>query len=417
MYQDIKFEELEINSRQTTVFGVDTSGEYLIKIQVRESEKKQNNISEEYEIIKSLNEKGCKTCPTAYEFGNISKSEVISKLEDENAKQVINSLEEEELSYIIQDYISHTEEYSFADVLLTLIEQKALGVYQGDVKPQNIRYDEDSRICYFIDYDQSIILSDEQKSLSNEEYFSFCSQYDKDKYGIGNWTRHFDDYFCNFSQVIIDGRLNLANTSLLRDQVTTNSVSGIYHTIDEKDVFAVGSRGIDERASLLQNTEFKKGEKVLDIGCNTGLLSMYLHDRGCSVTGVDNDPLITEASKIVSNIVGKDIDYYHMDLDDVDQIEEKFDTIMLFSVFHHTKNVIENAKKISNSCNRFIIETRLMERGSQPIKKGLWGKTTSWDFRNLDEMSAYFESIFDGFKFKKNLGMGNKSRYILEFTK
>ena len=69
---------------------------------------------------------------------------------------------------------------------------------------------------------------------------------------------------------------------------------------------------------------------MLDIGCNTGLLSMYLHDRGCSVTGVDNDPLITEASKIVSNIVGKDIDYYHMDLDDVDQIEEKFDTIMLF---------------------------------------------------------------------------------------
>ena len=43
---------------------------------------------------------------------------------------------------------------------------------------------------------------------------------------------------------------------------------------------------------------------------------------------------------MVSNILGKDVEFYHQDLDLVEELD-KFDTIMLFSVFHHTRNLFE----------------------------------------------------------------------------
>jgi 2-polyprenyl-3-methyl-5-hydroxy-6-metoxy-1,4-benzoquinol methylase len=198
-------------------------------------------------------------------------------------------------------------------------------------------------------------------------------------------------------------------------QKTTNSQSGIYHTIDSNDVFAKGSRGLEKRAEILSQVQFSSGERVLDVGCNAGLLCEYLHDRGCKVTGVDNDPHIVVAAKILSNILGRSINYGCMDLDYVDDVGD-FDTIMLFSVFHHTRNPEKNAKKITKACKRIIIETRLVENGKQPID-GSWVDTTRWSFQELNELTSYLERIFSGFKYTRNLGFADKGRYILELVK
>ena len=201
----------------------------------------------------------------------------------------------------------------------------------------------------------------------------------------------------------------------MKNQKTTNSETGIYHTIESKDVFTDGSRKIDIRGKLLDTIKFEKGEKVLDIGCNTGLLCQYLYDRGCDITGIDNDKRIVIAAKIIANILKKKINYYHVDIDQTDEIED-CDTIMLFSVFHHTRNVVKNAQKIANACNRIIIETKLIEHGAQP-HKGYWARTSSWNFQSWDEFYKYCERIFPGFKFEKNLGLGSKKRNICVFVK
>jgi 2-polyprenyl-3-methyl-5-hydroxy-6-metoxy-1,4-benzoquinol methylase len=297
-----------------------------------------------------------------------------------------------------------------------LIEQKKLGVYQGDIKPANIRYDAGRSVCYFVDYDQALYISDEQRDQSNSEFIRWCSTHDKEKYGFGNWLRHFSQYMeSDIEQLFDNGVLNLYNTTVFRTQNTTNTATGIYHTLAGNDVHIKGSRTIDARSKLLDAVSFKDNERVLDVGCNAGLLSMYLHDRGCQVTGVDNDPHIVGASKMVANILGKKINYAHLDLDEVGELEE-YDTIALFSVFHHTRNPIENAKKISKACSRILLEMRLVESGKQPID-GVWKATTLWENRDLNHLVTSCEQLFKGFKFKKNLGQADKNRYILEFVK
>jgi 2-polyprenyl-3-methyl-5-hydroxy-6-metoxy-1,4-benzoquinol methylase len=271
-------------------------------------------------------------------------------------------------------------------------------------------------VCYFVDYDQSVLLKEEQSNMSNVEFFDFCSNYDKGKHGIGNWLRHFKEYeIQDVLRLMKGGALDLSKTSIFNKQKTTNSDSGIYHSIKEKDIFIEGSRGVDIRTRLLDDLEFKKNESVLDVGCNMGLLSNYLYDRGCKVSGNDNDPYIVVASKIVSNILGKDINYFHLDLDE-SEIQEQYDTIMLFSVLHHTRDVVKNSKKIASLCSRIILEGRLIERGKQPYGN-TWIETSSWSFATPAQLASYCERLFPGFSLEKNLGKADKNRYILEFKK
>jgi len=414
MIKNLTFESFEFNLRKEIVFGVDTTNKYFIKIQIIKNKNKAKDIQQEYEVIRHLNKQGCKTCPQAYETGMIKKSDFYSKVKE---KEVLDSISEIEFQYIIQDFIPDSSTYNLADIILTLIEQKKLGVYQGDIKPANIRFDQANGICYFIDYDQSILLNSEQINLDNNSFLDFCSAYDKNKYGFGNWLRHFPRHTSHdVARLFINNSFNLEETTIFNTQNTTNTKNGIYHTVDEKDIFIKGSRTVNSRTALLDEIEFGLDEKVLDVGCNAGLLSLYLHDRGCQVTGIDNDPHIIIASKIISNILNKNIDYLDLDLDKTEQIDS-FDTIVLFSVLHHTRKPIENAKKLINSCSRIILETRLTERGKQPSPGYGWLETTHWSFNNVDELVSYCEGIFDGFKLRTNLGKADKNRYILEFVK
>ncbi len=413
MFSDLIFNSFQFNNREQILIGVDVENKYVAKIEIIKNTKKERDIKQEYEILKLLNQKGSRTCPAVYEFGKVSKDQIYEKV---NKKEILDQSGSEEYYYILQDYIPNDEKPKLADIILSMLEQKNLGVYQGDIKWDNVRFDSSKSICYIIDYDQAILLNEEQTNFSNSKFLNFCSVYDKQKYGFGDWLRHFPEFSDEKVQNLFEkDKFNLGSTTIFQTQVTTNSETGFYHTIVDRDIFIKGSRNISDRAKLLNNLNFKKEEKVLDIGCNAGLLCMYLNYRGCSVTGVDNDARITYASKIIANIMGKDINYSHMDLDYLDSID-KYDTVMLFSVLHHTRDVVKNAEKVANSCSRIILEARLFENGKQPIN-GKWMDTSRWNFGNIEELIKFCEKIFVGFKLRNNLGIGSKNRYILEFIK
>jgi len=411
MLDNLQFKEFTLNSREETVTSIDITQKFLIKIQIKKNNKKENDLKKEFLIMQSLNNKNCVTCPVVYEFGTITNEAWHINVGD-------CVLRLKGFEYILQDYIQASGEPLIEDILLSMIEQKRLGIYQQDIKPDNLKFDEVSGICYIIDYDQAIRLQKEEVGLSNSEFFfEFCNLRDKKKYSFGNWLRHFSNIKMNMlKDIFADGRLDLSKTSLIKKQVTTNSPSGIYHTIDNYDVFSNGSRKLKERSVLLDKLSFKSGETVLDVGCNIGLLSSYLCKKGCSVIGVDNDDSVTKLAQIVNNISGDSAKFVRLDLDLVDSLPQ-FDTIMLFSVFHHTKKPIENAKKIVSSCSRIIIESRLIENGSQPLPDGSWEGTTRWNFNSPEDLINFYEKIFDGFKLKMNLGIADKNRHILEFIK
>lgn len=420
--KNIKWTNFNINSRKTTVFGNSLDEKLFIKIELKKNPKKNFDVDSEFDVIKFLNERNAVTAPRAHEKGVLVYSDLEKILEEE---YLTRFQKDQEYQFMITDFIPHSENYNISDVMFSMIEQKNLGVFQGDIKPDNIRYDSKSCVCYIVDYDQAIFLNEEQKNSNAKQFFDFCSQYDKEKFGFGNWLRHFKNSSKSesFTQsavdnLIIDGAFNMQWTNLVQKQNTTNTPDGLYHKFDHRDIVLNGRRGIDERADLLNSVNFKKGEKVLDVGCNFGLLSFYLADRGCIVTGFDIDSHVITLAKIIANILRKECSFEPIDIDKVQKLD-KYDTIFLFSVLHHTVNQRENFVKINEACNRIIIEMRLKENGSQPIGvNNEWVNVASWNFQSVEHLVEVFENqIFTDFKFSENLGYADKGRMILEFVK
>ena len=367
---------------------------YIIKIEHEKHPLKLRSLSDEIEIIKHLNSRECVSCPRLLSEGRLKTGE----------------------RYFIQERVEHQRRFNTADMLFSIIEQKNFGVCEGDLKRENLIFDSNS-VCYIIDYDQAIY--DERfVRMGNVEYLDWFAQFFADR-----WKRfgHTDFYkWGGYDKNEIFGlfkndSFNLAATTLFKEQVTTDTKSGIYHTLRTDKVYIEGARDLNPRLSALNTIEFKKGESVLDVGCNMGLFGHYLHDRGCRVTGIDMDGKIIIGAKMVANILNKDIQFKHLDLD-TEKIETNYDTICLFSVIHHVKNFKQITENIVQRCNRIILECRLKEHGSKPIG-GKWTNTSGWEFNSLQELSRYFEVVFKGFKFQDYHGKVDRDREIISLAK
>jgi len=399
-----------------SLVGLSADGKELIKIGLTQPPSRRNSLAQEADVIAHLNARGCLSCPSLRGRGEIAKSDLVAAT-DGYVRALVETLVADAFPYLVLDYVPTSDEIPFADAVLSLIEQKSLGVYCGDFKPRNLRYDAGQGICFIVDYDQAILLDRAQAEAPMDEFIAWANQQEKAQFGQGDFLRQFAGTKAArvFPDLFRNGAFDLGSTRLLKSQRTTRAEGGIYHHLETPALYLDGVRGLDQRAQLLDKIAWQKGERVLDIGCNMGLLSFYLHDKGCEVTGADMDPDIITAARFVANISKKAVAFRKLDLD-ADELGAAYDTIMLFSVLHHTQNVEANAHKIAAACRRVVIECRLAERGAKPVGDK-WIQTSAWEFKTIDDLRAFLERIFCGFRVRDVVGVGDKGRYVIELVK
>jgi 2-polyprenyl-3-methyl-5-hydroxy-6-metoxy-1,4-benzoquinol methylase len=369
--------------------SVGFASEYVLKIEHEPNPNKVRKLWQEAEIIAELNEMGCVSCPRLISTGVLPDGE----------------------PYLILERIKSEGTPKVADMLLSLIEQKSLGVYQGDFKPANMVFD--GNICFLVDYDQAQ-KNDAFVNMGNTEFIEWIGKDFQNRRNQDFFTqedRNFNKQ--EFLNHFEEDSFNMALTSVLTKQMTTRTKLGIYHKLNFPQIHTNGARDISSRISILNQIEFKHGERVLDVGCNLGLLSHYLTDRGCIVTGIEMDPNVVQAARIVANIVGKSIDFQTLDMSTI-TLEREFYTICLFSVFHHIQDIDHAAMYISRRCQRVILESKLHESGSVPVK-GKWKRSNVWRFDSTEELVAYMEKMLPGFTLEKIWGQGDRDRYIFTF--
>lgn len=400
--------------------GIENENDF-IKIEFLENRLKKNSLEKEYEIIKHLNKHKCVSVPDLNEFGEFDLENI--QIESEIfSESLIYTLKRKPFYLSLQKLSHSTKGYFISDLLIAIIEQGKSGVIQNDFKKENIFFIDDTFIK-IIDYDQAEIDLNFKK-LNSKEIVDKSIEMDLKSYKVHSkgWLRHFSfiNYKLHIKKLFDEkGRFNLLKTSLYQNQFSTNTKNMSYHTYHGDNLFVKGIRDLGQREKILSSIEFKKDESVLDIGSNIGLVTQYIKNRGCDASGYEIDFKAHICSRFISNIDSFDIDFVCIDLDSTPKLKS-FDTILLFSVIHHTKNLKGNCIKISNSCKRIIVECRLKEDGKKPIKAKnsmIWTPTSSWNFSNTNELYSYLEGLFPNHDFYKNHGKCDKSRYILELRK
>lgn len=86
------------------------------------------------------------------------------------------------------------------------------------------------------------------------------------------------------------------------------------------------------------------GETILDVGCATGDYCNKLKNHGFKCVGVDIN------QKYVDKAIGKGIEAYLMDAEDLDLPDNSFDTVLLFEVLEHVKRpnlVLSEANRVA----------------------------------------------------------------------
>ncbi|XP_017111734.1 protein arginine N-methyltransferase 1 [Drosophila elegans] len=114
------------------------------------------------------------------------------------------------------------------------------------------------------------------------------------------------------------------NASLDNEYFKSYSHFGIHHEMLSDKV-----RTSTYRESLLQNEAVVRGKTVLDVGCGTGILSIFASKAGAArVVGIDNSDIVYTAMDIIRKNKVENVELIKGRLEDTDLPEAKYDIII-----------------------------------------------------------------------------------------
>ncbi|XP_064545390.1 protein arginine N-methyltransferase 1 [Drosophila montana] len=124
------------------------------------------------------------------------------------------------------------------------------------------------------------------------------------------------------------------------------------------------------RAALMQNQKYLHGKSVLDVGCGTGILSIFASQAGAeTVVGIDNSEIVYTAMDIVRKNNVQNVKLVKGRLEDTVLPEDKYDVIisewmgyfllyeaMLDTIIYARENHLKpNGKILPNRCTLHLL--------------------------------------------------------------
>lgn len=141
-----------------------------------------------------------------------------------------------------------------------------------------------------------------------------------------------------------------------------------------------------EKNLMKEVAEPKKDEKVLDLGCGTGVYSYWLNEQGLSVTGIDISSGMLNVAK--SKVNADQIKFLKGDIEHLPFENETFDLVISNIVLEFTANpkeIVKEAFRVLKKDGRLVI--------------GFIGKNSSWGKMYQEKGKQNPNSVFSKAKF------------------
>ena len=212
------------------------------------------------------------------------------------------------------------------------------GVLHRDLRPDNILVQEDGRLC-LIDFDQAVagVYEGQQVDTKGE------------RYGVippcVSIVRLIDLLGLRDEYMTVAKELRLAWKIGARSNASSPGRNLAYYRWVFGDVELPGERDWFSRWGIIYRVlrQFLPGARVLDLGCNMGLLASHCMLYGANhVTAIDIHDDILEAGSKLAEAAGVDIEFLKGDLNSPDFIssllERQYDLVIALSVVHWLKN-------------------------------------------------------------------------------
>ena len=277
--------------------------------------------------------------------------------------------------------------FGFPDMVLSLLEQQALGIYNGALTIRNMRYDSEDKVLRFSNYETAERLSERERGLAPIDFIDWCSQKERARVAAGGAASFLLGSQSGHDWIWKNGRLNLRATQLFREVRLQRLGEFFSQSVDTSKTFSEMGSGWSQKAAALRQLGFSGACSVLDVGCGMGAGARVLSEMGCDVTGLDNDLQQIRAAAILSNIENQSGEFRPLDLD-YDNPEGAWDVVLLMNSLHFFIDPERVAKRISELCkHRIYLECSL--KGLAFIWMGRWYRAQeNWAFETEADLKA-----------------------------
>jgi len=101
-----------------------------------------------------------------------------------------------------------------------------------------------------------------------------------------------------------------------------------------------------EWRSMLEYLDPKQSERILDVACGVGILSLKIAEKGCEVRGIDSSEDAINSAKRLAEIAGIACKFEAGNAEDLPYPDECFDKIVCSSSLEHFKDDIKALKEM-----------------------------------------------------------------------
>ncbi len=157
---------------------------------------------------------------------------------------------------------------------------------------------------------------------------------------------------------------------------------------------------------FIESLDIKKGEKVLEIGCGSGVVSIHCALSGANVTSGDINPKAVELTRINSELNNVTLDVRETDV--YSNISGRFDTILFNLPYLPVDEEGLLAKSWSGGPDGLGPLPELLEGAPDHLEENgrivvvisslmdtqaLWDLLDSYDVKSLGELKLFFEKL------------------------
>ena len=313
---------------------------------------RQNDLLAEYKILNLC--KSVKTVPCVQHY---SKNEMYELL-------FLNYIGGTQLSNLQLSFAQHFKvTMKLAGILLKLSK---FGISHNDITPQNTLVDENFKVS-IIDFDQatrttSLIAFLRQffglkigESKVNYSIITIIKDYLRKKFpkAVYHIKKLLGVKFPEYEKLpdlekVAEPKAKLLLKAWGIAQKSNASSPGLpiaYYSLEFNGIHFPGERPWINRWNELKNISDYNGKKILELGCNMGLLSTYLLKKaGASkCIAVDHDKQILKSARIISEVYNVNPSFHHVNFDTKKDWESELmsynaDIVFALNVLNWIKN-------------------------------------------------------------------------------